>query len=342
MEEKTEIWAEVLSQYFSENNWKLEPVPGGHNNLTKYIITLEGTFVIRIYQNGYGVEKIKYELELLKKLQSIPFSFQIPRAYPTLKGEECVITPDGTQAVVFYLIPGREPHEDNIIHVKELGRVAGELLYGLSTLKIETPCPTAPYYDLYKRHPFVPNKETLFEAMARPIFDEVREQADFILKEVVAIEEDLREYCNVLPKQIIHGDLFVVNCLIQDNRMTAILDFEFASIDWKVLEIAICVARFPALDNPWSYFDAFLEGFRNACVFAEDEIKAIPQLMKLRLLANTVHNVGRYLGGFDPETVLTSRMDVYCKRIKWINENSSKLVEVFKNSLCYDKLGRHS
>ena len=115
--------------------------------------------------------------------------------------------------------------------------------------------------------------------------------------------------------------------------MNEVLDFGFIALDWKALEVAICVSRFPSQADPWGHFEAFLEGFKLKGSLTEEEIKAIPVMMKLRLLTNVVHFVGRYLGGFDPAKALTDRICVYYKRLGWINENGGKIVELFRKAL---------
>jgi len=328
-----ETWTQVLTQYFSEKNWELKPVPGGLNNLTRFVNTPNETFVVRIYQNGYGIEKVKYEIETLRRLHSILFSFQTPKVFLSLKGEDFVVTPNGNQAVMFTLISGHLPDETNLKHIKEFGRAAGELTTGWKDLKIDMPCPTFPYYELYKIHPLVPNKETLQKSITSPVFDKMREQADFLYEEIMKLEGAFESYHKILPKQNLHGDLWMGNCLIENDKITAILDFEFASIDWRALEVAICVARFALAENPWECFEAFLQGFSQTCSLLEEEIQAIPALIKLRTLTNVIHFIGRYIEGLDSEEDVTKRLQNYFKRIGWINDNEGKIVDIFKTYL---------
>jgi len=328
-----EIWTQVLDQYFSEKNWELKPVPGGLNNLTRFVQTPSETFVVRIYQNGYGIDKIKYEMEVLKRLNSILFSFQTPKVFLSLKGEDFVVTQSGNQGVMFTLISGHLPDETNLKHIKEFGRAVGELIIGWKDLKIDIPCPTFPYYELYKIHPLIPDRETLLKAMANPIFDHMKDQADFILEEILKLEGAFEIYHKILPKQNFHGDLWMGNCLIENDKITAILDFEFAGIDWRALEVAVCVSRFALAENPWECFNSFLEGLSQSCLLLEEEIEAIPALIKLRTLTNTIHFVARNIEGLDSDEFLTKRIQGYYKRIGWINENESKIVDLFKSFL---------
>ena len=93
--------------------------------------------------------------------------------------------------------------------------------------------------------------------------------------------------------------------------------------------MAICISRFPLSADPWRAINAFLEGFRET----EDEIQAIPFLLKLRMLTNVIHFVGRYLGKLDNEKQFVDKLCSYYNRVGWANENSSKIVELFKTRL---------
>ena len=44
-----------------------------------------------------------------------------------------------------------------------------------------------------------------------------------------------------LPKGIIHGDLFIDNIFFKKNKLSGIIDFYFASNDFFMYEIAICI-----------------------------------------------------------------------------------------------------
>jgi len=321
-------WTEALSQYFTEKTWQLVPVQGGLNNLTQLIKTPTETYVMRIYQNGYGIEKIQYECAVLNKLQEIKFSFQTPKIFKTLKGEDYAHTESGIQAIMFYFIEGTLPDESNLVHVKDFGRVSGELINGWKDMKVDLKSPTEPYYKIYKIIPAVPDQETLLKAMADPMFSDMRSTVDFIKDEILKLEEAINVYHTTLPTQNFHGDLWIGNCLLQNDKFTAVLDFEFAGTDWRALEVAICMSRFPSSADPWAGFEAYLSGFKGTCPLSEEEVKAIPSLMKLRILTNIIHFIGRYMEGLDPADHLKGRFKTYEKRISWINENSDAIVKL--------------
>ncbi len=45
-------------------------------------------------------------------------------------------------------------------------------------------------------------------------------------------------------KQLIHGDLHYDNILCKEGAVAGILDFEFVALDWRVMELAICLSKY--------------------------------------------------------------------------------------------------
>ena len=80
-----------------------------------------------------------------------------------------------------------------------------------------------------------------------------------------------------------------------------------------------------------SYFADFVEGYASTAALTEKEINCVPELIILRVLSNVVYFVGRAVAGEDSIDSLTSRAEMYYKRIKWIKENRDMLVDVISS-----------
>ena len=50
-------------------------IKGGLNNWTKGVKFVEGEYIIRVYNNGKNLEKVKLEHETMLKLENIEKSF---------------------------------------------------------------------------------------------------------------------------------------------------------------------------------------------------------------------------------------------------------------------------
>jgi hypothetical protein len=47
----------------------------------------------------------------------------------------------------------------------------------------------------------------------------------------------------LFPKQLIHGDLHYDNVLVENGKVTGLLDFEVCAHDWRAMELAVCLSK---------------------------------------------------------------------------------------------------
>lgn len=76
--------------------------------------------------------------------------------------------------------------------------------------------------------------------------------------------------------QLIHGDLHYDNTLVDGDRVTGLLDFEFCAVDYRAMELAICLSKYSNEDDPLPLFEAFCSGFLETGQLTMDEAEAIP------------------------------------------------------------------
>jgi Ser/Thr protein kinase RdoA (MazF antagonist) len=142
-----------------------------------------------------------------------------------------------------------------------------------------------------------------------------------------------------LPFCLIHGDLHYDNVLVKDGRVTGLLDFEFASNDWRGMELAICLSKYAgekdAAGNSVAmpYFEDFIDGFAVSGELSDPEIEAIPDLINLRILSNVVYFVGRAIAGEDDISSLTTRIANYCGRVQWIKNNGEAIRQSLRKKM---------
>ena len=121
--------------------------------------------------------------------------------------------------------------------------------------------------------------------------------------------------------------------MVKNDKVTALLDFEFCAEDWRAMEVAICLSKFAGEQDPWKFFEAFMAGFGAEGTLNADEIKAIPSLIKLRVVSNFVYFVGRYISGEDTLDTCISKLKSYHKRVFWVNENIDKISNLIQTNL---------
>jgi Ser/Thr protein kinase RdoA (MazF antagonist) len=80
-------------------------------------------------------------------------------------------------------------------------------------------------------------------------------------------------------------------------------------MDFRAMELAICLSKYVSAEDPLPYLADFIAGYRETMQLTAAEIRAIPDLVTLRVVSNVVYFVGRSLGGEDSITSLTTRVE---------------------------------
>ena len=341
----TDLAMEAVRSFFpNADAVKLTPTSGGVNNVVQYLELPDGKKkILRIYNNGLNTARVAFEHEVLKQLNAkYPSpSFRIPKLMPCLKDQSksYVELSSGACACIVDIIEGGLP---KLTCVRDIGRASGELNTMITTIKIDQKFgngPTPPYYELFKVHHAV-TRESFYKEMAGPSFDSVRSFATKMVGEIEDMERKIDSLVKLkLPFGLIHGDLHYDNVLVKDGRVTGLLDFEFASNDWRAMELAICLSKYAGEKDAQGnsiampFFTEFIDGFAEMGQLTDPEIEAIPDLINLRILSNVVYFVGRALGGEDDISSLTTRIGNYCGRVDWIKSNGDKIRDSIKSKM---------
>lgn len=80
-----------------------------------------------------------------------------------------------------------------------------------------------------------------------------------------------------LPETLIHGDVHYDNALVDENtgKVTGIIDFEFASYDWRMMECAAGLSKYVGEKDPTPFVQSYITGFCRRATPTEAEIDAI-------------------------------------------------------------------
>jgi len=102
------------------------------------------------------------------------------------------------------------------------------------------------------------------------IYRDVRRQLPTHLKNIVRVLDDEFSYLenyldNILPKGIIHGDLFPDNVKFKGNRLTGVMDFEAACRGKLIYDLATAVNALCFLDDRYRIdrFEALIAGYES-------------------------------------------------------------------------------
>ena len=141
------------------------------------------------------------------------------------------------------------------------------------------------------------------------------------------------------PRQIVHSDWHPGNMLFRGSRVVAVIDYDAARIQQRVLDVANGALQFSIIgggDDPgqWpdylddSRYKRFLMGYDSVpnCMLARAELRALPWLMTEALIAESVIPIAA--------TGLFANMDgaVFLKmverKVRWLQENADRLAAI--------------
>jgi len=142
------------------------------------------------------------------------------------------------------------------------------------------------------------------------------------------------------PRQIIHSDWHPGNMLFRGKRVVAVIDYDAARLEPRVIDVANGALQFSILggagDAPSRWpehpdedrFAAFLKGYDSVpdCILSRAELRSIPWLMIEALIAEGVIPIaatGRFakLGGL-------GFLQMVERKAAWIRQNETRLVEM--------------
>lgn len=323
---------EAVSKFLKDESVSFRPTSGGVNNVVQYVDTSKGDkYVLRIYNNGFNSFRVGFEMAILDQLRDMKLSFMIPTTVKSIgEGKSHVMLSNGAEASLFCLIPGTLP---KLTLVRAIGAASGELNAALANVRLSVESPNPPYFDIYAVHHAI-TRELFYQEIASPVFDPCKESMDFLVNQLSLIEKRIESFQDMnFPQQLIHGDLHYDNVLCASDSVTGLLDFEFCALDWRAMELAICLSKYAGEKLAMVYFEDFVSGFAEHGRLTRNEIEAIPSLIILRILSNVVYFVGRAVAKEDSITSLTSRADSYANRIKWILTNEKAIVNMIMSKM---------
>ncbi len=314
--------------------WQLSSLSGGTNNTIWRADTVDGkSYVLRLVTSSHIPYNL-YEATLLETLSAKHPPFQLPLLLRTHQGYIVVSFQQETGTTAFatltHLLPGNLPDRNNITIASHAGSTLAWLDHALATLpatylpKENQSLPT--FGKLTQLHPLVP--EPLLAVEQLPIEREHAKQITHFLANVMEHVDDLYKR---LPQQLLHRDYDPSNILVQENQITAVLDFEFAGMDLRVLELCVALSWWPVnllgTGKEWDIIDAFGNSYIKHFPLDEKELLAFPAIWRLRDATSFVHRMGRYMTGLGTDAGIQNRVRHSLWREAWLSANQEKLVQ---------------
>ncbi|WP_052339278.1 phosphotransferase [Gorillibacterium massiliense] len=220
-------------------------------------------------------------------------------------------------------------------HIRSLGEAAGELTAALATMNKEDGpvCAYPPYYQLeYPDDALLADviRKCEKEAVGHPNLQE----AENLLAELRNFLPTA-EAISRLPHQIIHGDINFSNAAASGHRITGILDLEFATVDVRAMELAVCLGELLADlgGNLLDDFERFVCGYGSKMMLTQAETDHLLDLVKLRRLDVFVHFLGRFSADLDPIGVLVEQMHLSTQVCRFVEDHHTELQDILDRHL---------
>ena len=298
----------------------------GTNNTTLGVRTGAGRYVLKRYAVPHGAAGLRYQHDLLTWLQSRGPSFSLPVPVATAAGATWLHDGAG-YCVLLPLLVGKRPDHGNPAHMEAVGAALGELHRALRTYST-APRPGLPRFgDLAAIHPRIPHPEALTPADLG--WRSNRSAADLCSwwrAQYRKTSRSIEESWPLLPRQVIHGDFAPSNTLCHRNRVSAILDFEFALPEPRVLDVASGLKysmRIWERDDPWINGAGFSRGYARFVSLTEREISALVDVTILRDTVSVIWHYGRSLArGQPPER---GRLEEMRDSTTWLKAHRSAI-----------------
>lgn len=121
------------------------------------------------------------------------------------------------------------------------------------------------------------------------------------------------------------------NILMEQQRVTAVLDFEFAGIDLRIMDLCVALSWGPFnllfTGKEWAVMDAFAIAYGANFPLSTEEWYVIPDVLRLREAGALVHRMGRYFAGMETDVRMQEEMEQALWRQAWLLTSGETLRE---------------
>jgi Ser/Thr protein kinase RdoA (MazF antagonist) len=131
-----------------------------------------------------------------------------------------------------------------------------------------------------------------------------------------------------------HNDVAPANILVDLDRVTAILDFEFAAAAARALDVAMglrMTMRVWENPEPWEVVRHLCRGYTRWLPLSEAEIQALPWLIRLRGAITVLWWLGRRDEPCDPSIVL-ERIGYARNFATWLEQHERAFLGVLEGA----------
>jgi homoserine kinase type II len=309
---------------------RFEPTAQGLSNTTYFAYTDDEQYVVKLYAATTGLAQIHYEHKLLVFLQATDLPCAIPVPIAAATGQSLITVDLDGRSLTITLVPrlfGQTMDRQNLAQVRSAGTVLAQLHHQLQQFNPPDDLIRLPSWgDLAHIHPLVPDPLSVAAILSlgyeeQKYFNQMLEQAMVLAPHLYA----------TLPVQTIHADYITENILVENDRVTGILDFEFSTRDLRLLDYFSSLSQFASL--PWkddqfaAIITAFSDGYGCTQSLTMAEKKASIDVWKLQHASALIYWIGWFIEGKVSHQKIVDAVVATLKFDAWIESNQGQLFD---------------
>jgi homoserine kinase type II len=263
--ERSQLEAFLL-QYALGNLVEYQGISAGIENTNFFVTTSEGQFVLTLFEQ-FSAGELPYFLELMAYLAE----HGVPSAHPLADRQGHYLRElNGKPAALVRRLRGREEMQPGAEHCRALGEALGYMHNHSPAFPLRRPNPRGPHW---------------WKITADRLLPRLNPAEAELLRAELAFQASHRH--DVLPRGVIHADLFRDNALFEAGQLRGIIDFYYACDDVLLYDVAVTVNDWCSL--PGGEFDpprlqALLQAYRGKRGFTAEERAAWPVMLRAAAL----------------------------------------------------------
>ena len=338
---KADEMAICLSHFDLGTIYSITEFPRGSRRSPKAIVECEnGKFLFK--RRNKGVEEIKkvaftHQIQLALAAQNFP----LPHLLGTTRDNNSMLVWKNQIYEMQEFIDGGN-YDGSSKSTSQGGHALGLYHKLLENFVGDWEPPSASYHNAKAIYQAVLKTKNVLPASASPGGKPIGKTIDFLGEAYRVSAQKVNELgLKDWPEQIVHGDWHPGNMLFKHQLVVAVIDYDTARMQQRVIDFANGALQFSILgggEDPLTWpdhldlkrFKKFLAGYDSVNVITAQELKAIPYLMCEAMIAEAVLPIastggfGRFDGG--------AFMTMIQKKVKWIFKNMKTIVSILDES----------
>ncbi len=311
--------------------WRLSPLSGGTNNQIWRAETANGErYALRVVPDLAQLERFRSEAALLVALSKADLPFSLPLPVPTQNGENIAFLEDGGEtlalATLLPYLSGERPDRNNPLLAQSAGAALAVLDNALAALPERVV--SSGRERGYSYGNLVLGSDPLVATERLPVG---RDKVGQIQHMIASVLQEVVSLYGRLPQHLLHLDYVPSNILMQDQRVTAVFDFEFAGYDLQIMELAVALSWWPVrlmgTGKEWEVMDAFAMSYLAGLPLSEEELSALPSVLRLREVGSLIHRMHRYFAGLETDVEMQERVEHSLWREAWLLASREVLLQ---------------